>query len=163
MKYTITESTLRKMIREAINEATGEGGQQSDIEALASLKKQLEQNSNERVFQIFPDLSNEEVKGLFRPEWCYADGELERDLGRDGGSTPDYFYLSPAAARFADGNRGLKPGKYRCEYKGKPCTLYVSPYRDVSNLCFYDSDSGAIFNQIRDIGETVWNRTRYNN
>ena len=84
--------------------------------------------NTDHAYEIFPDGHYEEGQ-VYRPAFCYADGNLEMDLGSD------YFFLEAAAAREL---KGCRMGAYKCQYNGKPCTLYLK--NDKQGLCCYDDD-----------------------
>jgi hypothetical protein len=98
-------------------------------------------NLNRGGFSIFADDDENAPENAYRPGYCYADGQLEKDLGTD------LIKLDPRAeGKLSDDEGfGVKPGKYKCNYNGKPCTLYVGfskggPKGIPTGLVCYDND-----------------------
>lgn len=97
-------------------------------------------NLNRGGFSIYSDDGGADAD-KFHPHFCYADGKLERDLGSD------IFSLDSAAKEkmLSKDGMNMKPGQYKCNYNGKPCTLYVSYNTSgrgpsIVGLCCYDDD-----------------------
>lgn len=101
-----------------------------------------------KPFTIYPD--NNYPRDAVRPNWCYADGQLEKDLAKDMGEygVPDYFKLSATFHRAIVGSEGknyVKEGTYKCQYKGRLATLYViNSSGESEGLCCYDDDEESI-------------------
>lgn len=112
-KITLNERNLRRII-----------GQ--------SVRKVLTENISGTI-EILPD-GNYEKGSCYRPNFCYADGKLEQDLGYD------YFYLS--ACPVHGNGKSLPTGRYECSYNGRPCSLYVMNMGNgrQEGLCCYDDD-----------------------
>ena len=125
----VGESILRSIIKEEVENAVN-NGQATDMQELMKLKKRLEDIN--KPYEVYPD-GHYEKDEVFRPNYCYADGIIEDDLGGT-----DYFYLSPNAA-YGD-LKNMTDGMYRCTFNGKPCTLYVIGRN--GRLC-YDDDYTA--------------------
>lgn len=84
---------------------------------------------------------------MFRPKFCYADGQLEKDL-----NDFDYFFMEGSAVEFAYGlntklkNYGyLKDGKYHCRFNGRDATLYVIQVGShTEGRACYDDDADSL-------------------
>lgn len=73
-----------------------------------------------------------------RPSFCYAHGTLEDDLGSD------IFAIDSSFNENMAGEYSIKPGQYKCNFNGKPCTLYVGgKRRGLDGLVCYDDDQEA--------------------
>lgn len=119
-RIRLTENRLRNIIKESVRGMLYENGGR---------------------FEIFPDGEYEEGQ-VFRPEWCYADGKLEDDLGAAGSTMADYFYLDTSAARVMGDN--MRTGKYECQFNGRPCSLYyMNNGHRPEGYCCYDDDIEA--------------------
>lgn len=82
-------------------------------------------------------------KGSIRPPYCYAHGQLEDDLGFD------IFSLDGSAKKDMLNKYSMKIGNYKCNFNGKPCTLYVGYSKNggpssPTGLACYDDDEEAI-------------------
>lgn len=89
------------------------------------------------VYQIWGDYDKSPHDAL-RPSFCYAHGDLESDMRFDIFTIENTFDVNMADDHFA------KLGKYKCIYKGKPCTLEVFIQRGMPfGLCYYDDDTEA--------------------
>lgn len=98
-----------------------------------------------KPFVIYPD-NNWPIESV-RPNWCYADGELEDDLGMDMGEcgVPDYFHLSATFKRALNEKGYVKEGTYACQYNGRAATLYVVPVGGkTEGLVCYDDDEKSL-------------------
>lgn len=93
-----------------------------------------------KPFIIYAD--KQQPDNAVRPHFCYADGEIEKDLDRGGQC--DYFFLSNSAKRILDKEGHAKEGNYPCVFEGKPATLFVwkSCGRTEGLMC-YDDDVDA--------------------
>ena len=79
--------------------------------------------------------------------WCYTVGKLNDDMG-------DHICAEPRFSAYTNDN-GVDEGRYDCQYKGKPCTLYVGKIVDPSIIkssvskrrirgyCLYNDDAEA--------------------
>ena len=98
-----------------------------------------------KPFIIYPD--NNWPRESVRPKMCYADGELEDNLGRDmgEGGVPDYFHLSATFKRALNEKGDVKEGTYACQYNGRAATLYVVPAGgNTEGLVCYDDDEKSL-------------------
>jgi len=97
------------------------------------------QEPKQKAYVIFGDYDETQGVPTVRPAFCYADGELEMDMNFDVFSIEKRF-----EENLYNTTGFVKPGKYSCEYKGKPCTFYVwySKYMhgETSGLVCYDTD-----------------------
>jgi hypothetical protein len=94
-------------------------------------------------FSIFGDDEETDVK-TYRLPFCYAHGQLEDELGFDIFKTD---IVGKKKIMSKDG-MDLKIGTYKCNYNGKPCTLYVGWNKSngprTIGFCCYNDDENAI-------------------
>ena len=96
-------------------------------------------------YNLYPDEGHTE--DMFRPKFCYADGQLEKDLNGF-----DYFFMEGSAVELASDlstklkNYGyLGEGKYPCQYNGRNATLYVIEVcGHTEGLAAYDDDADSL-------------------
>lgn len=92
-----------------------------------------------KPFIIYAD-GQKRHNGAVRPNFVYADGNIEDDMKKYGGQC-DYFYLSSSAKKILDAEGYAKEGSYPCVFEGKAATMYVwKSCGRTEGLCCYDDD-----------------------